>query len=331
MKKLVLVGAKKTKVIDAPIPEIKDNEILVKVLYCGVCMSEHYSWLSAGENNGINKGFGHEPMGIVEAVGKDITKLKVGDRVTGWFLDSSLLEFGVSDEEHLFKIPDDVADTDAIGEPLACLVSAVSKVPMSIPGEASVAVVGCGYMGCGAISLLKMRGAGKIVAVDIRKESLENALKYGADEAYLPEELPKEYIADMDDITKPAFDYVMEWGETEESLDLAIKLTKQCGFLGIGAYHTGGNRSVNVQLLNVKAIDCKSTHPREVDLNYKCIQNAMNILSSRQWIYQKLPTKVYPLSKFDQAHEELETKFGKYMKAIVDCQMLDGEPYIING
>jgi len=50
----------------------------------------------------------------------------------------------------------------------------------SLPGTV-VAGVGCGYMGCGAISLLKLRGA-YVVAIDIRKESLDNAKKYGADE-----------------------------------------------------------------------------------------------------------------------------------------------------
>ena len=33
---------------------------------------------------------------------------------------------------------------------------------------------------------------------------------------------------------------------------------------------------------------------------------------------------------FDQAHEELETKFGKYMKSLVDWTKTEGEPYIID-
>lgn len=329
MKKLVMVGPKTSKLIDAPIPEINDDQVLVKMHYCGVCMSEHYAWSTCENGNGIDQGMGHEPMGVVEKVGKNVTHVKPGDRVTGMF--GGIAEYNVGNKNNVFLVPDNIPDEDAIGEPIACLYSAVSKVPMSMPGETSVAVVGCGYMGCGAISLLKMRGAGRIVAVDIRKECLKDALKYGADEAYLPSELPKGYLADWSNVGAPAFDYVMEWGETEESLDLAIKMTKMCGFLGIGAYHTGGKRAVDVQLLNVKAIDCLSTHPREAKLSQQGLRCALHALSTGQWNYRDLPVKIYPMNQFDKAHEELTSKYGKYMKALINCQMLDGDPYMING
>ena len=42
-----------------------------------------------------------------------------------------------------------------------------------------------------------------------------------------------------------------------------------------------------------------------------------------------VPTKVYPMSGFDQAQGELETKYGKYMKAAINMDMLDGEAYVI--
>ncbi len=329
MKKMFLVGPGKTEVRDVPMPEFGDDEVLVKLIYHGVCMSEHYSWEHAETGNGIDKGFGHEPCGVVEAVGKNVTRVKPGDRVTG--LGPNIAEYGVMKEKHVYIIPDNVSFEDATGEPLACLLSAVSKVPMTFPGESSVAVVGCGYMGCGAISLLKLRGAGKIVAVDVNKESLKNALKYGADEAYLPEELPEEYVADRaHPCDGRGFDYVMEWGETADSLNLAIKLTKMLGFLGIGAYHTGELRPIDMQLANVKAIDMLSTHPRDAHRTHKGLEKSMELLSSGQWKYKDLPVKIYPMDKFDQAHEELETKFGKYMKALVDCQNFGTDPYIKN-
>ncbi len=328
MKKLVVTGPAKTEVIDAEMPTYKDHEVLIKIKYYGVCQSEHYSWLHAKAGNGVNVGMGHEPMGVVAAVGKNVKKVKVGDRVTGTF-SGGIAEYNVAGEEGVFLIPDNVADEDAIGEPLGCLLSAVSKVPMTFPGESSVCVVGCGYMGCGAISLLKLRGAGKIVAVDIRRESLENALRYGADEAYLVDEIPQKYIADCRHYTAPeAFDYVMEWGETDDSLNIAIKLTKLCGFLALGAYHTGPSRCVEMQLMNLKALTCVSTHPREWDLLKKGMHNALQLLSSGQWNYQNLPVKIYPMNGFDRAHEELESKYGTYMKAIIDCTKFDGEPVL---
>ena len=328
MKKLIMVGPAKSEVVDAPVPEINDDQMLVKVVYYGVCMSEHYGWLNFEANNGIDNGFGHEPVGIVETVGKNITKFKKGDRVTGFF-EGGMAEYNVAAENNTWLIPDNIALEDATGEPLACLLSAVSKVPMTFPGESSVAVVGCGYMGCGAISLLKLRGAGKVVAVDIRKESLENALRYGADEVYLPEELPEKYIADIKHINN-GFDYVMEWGETDDSLNQAIILTRKLGFLGIGAYHTGKSRTINMQLANVKAIDMFSTHPRDTERTRKGCEKALELLSSCQWNFKNIPVKIFPMNKFDEAQAGNETKFGIYMKALIDCQQFSGEPRILN-
>jgi threonine dehydrogenase-like Zn-dependent dehydrogenase len=181
--------------------------------------------------------------------------------------------------------------------------------------------------------LLKLRGA-YVVAVDIRPESVQNALKYGADEAYLVEDLPASYRyipgSGLNFDGEPGgFSLVMEWGETNESLDLAIQMTRQCGQLAIGAYHTGEKRLVDMQLLNVRAIDCLSVHPREWELFRTCAKNTVRMLSYGRWDFKNIPTKVYPMSKFDQAQEELETKFGKYMKAVIDMTKIDGEPYII--
>jgi len=47
------------------------------------------------------------------------------------------------------------------------------------------------------------------------------------------------------------------------------------------------------------------------------------------WNFKNIPTKVYPMNKFDEAQADLETKYGKYMKAVIDMTKLDGEPYVI--
>ena len=283
MKQIISVSPMKTELREVSEPRItRPTQVKVKVKYCGVCMSEHYGWLTANEG----RPFGHEPIGIVTEVGASVTRFKTGDRVSGLFGGSA--EYAVSEVENVFKIPDNVTDTEAILEPLSCLISAVSKVKISVIGE-RVAVVGCGYMGCGAISLLKKRGA-YVVAVDIKPESLENARLYGADEALLVSELPDRYFyipgSGLDFAGEPGgFPLVMEWGETEDSLDLAIRMTRQCGQLAIGAYHTGGKRLVDVQMLNVKAIDCLSTHPREIELNRAACASAVAMLGDGSWSF----------------------------------------------
>jgi threonine dehydrogenase-like Zn-dependent dehydrogenase len=324
-KRIVTLSAKHSIVEDVPMPELTDDNILVRQTFVGVCMSEHYDW---GHCTG-RRAFGHEPVGVVEAVGKNVTEFKVGDRIGGLWGNplpggGGMVKYTTVHPKKncLIHLPDDIRDEDLLVEPLSCLLSAVSKARVNMPGM-EVCVVGAGYMGCGAISLLKLRGC-FVTAVDIRPECRLDAKKYGADTVLSVEEA-EAMIADG----FKGFDVVMEWGETNESLDLAARLTKQCGRLCIGAYHTGEPRSVNMQLLNVRAIDCLSTHPREADLGVIGARNAVKLLESGRWEFKNIPTKVYPMNQFDRAQEELETKYGKYMKAVIDMSKLDGEPYVI--
>ena len=329
MKKHIMTGPKTSAWVDAPIPALRDeNDVIVKLKYCGICMSEHHRWTVGKEGDTL----GHEPYGIVYAVGSNVKNLKVGDRVSGCFNGNA--EYVSAHKWGLYPIPEGISDEDAIVEPLSCLMSAVSKVRIPMIGE-KVAVVGCGYMGCGAISLLKLRGA-YVVGVDIRKECLEDAKRCGADEVYTPDELPAHYF----DIPGKSlsfesegngFPLVMEWGETNESLDLALNMTRMRGQLAIGAYHTGEKRLVDMQQMNVKAIDCLSTHPREADMNAIGCQRAIKMLNDGRWDFKNLPVKVYPYTQIDQAHEELTSKYGKYMKALLDFDKTEGEPYILNG
>lgn len=329
MKHVIMTGPRTSKVQEIPMVAPNDDQVLIQIKYVGVCMSEHYDWTVAKAGDA----FGHEPMGTITQVGKNVQGFAVGDRVSGLWGSTlpgagGMVEFAVADpkKEIVVKLPDNVRDEDLILEPLSCIMSAVSKVKISMPGT-KVCVVGCGYMGCGAIGLLKLRGA-HVVAVDIRPESLQDAARYGADETYLAQEATEKYLKGGFD-QRSGFDLVMEWGETNESLDLAINLTNLCGQLCIGAYHTGGKRLVDVQQLNIKAIECLSTHPREHHLNDSGARNAAKLLASGEWNYVNVPVKIYPMNQFDRAREELETKYGSYMKAVIDMTKEDGEPYIL--
>lgn len=327
MKRIVAAGPKKNIIEEVTTPAANDDQLLIRVKYVGVCMSEHYGWAHADAGNG----FGHEPLGIVSAVGKNVRGYSVGDRVSGFWGSQlpgggAMVEYAVTTPgENIFKLPDNVADEDILLEPLSCMFSAVSKAKVTMPGT-EVCVVGAGYMGCGAISLLKLRGA-IVTAVDFRPQSLLNAKKYGgADYVYTDEEMEKKLAGGFD-----GFNVVMEWGETNESLDLAARLTKMCGQLCVGAYHTGEKRLVNMQLLNVRAIDCLSVHPREHDLSLKGAACAVRLLREDRWNYRGLPTMIYPMSQFDRAQAELETKFGHHMKSIIDMTRTDGDAVLING
>ena len=330
MKAIVTTGPMTSRIEEIAEPVMNDDSVKIKLKYCGVCYSEHYDW----KHNANGGAFGHEPMGVIVEVGKNVTGYAVGDRVSGLWGSTlpgagGMVEYAVADPKNstIVKLADTVRDEDAVLEPLSCLYSAVSKVRCSMVGT-MVCVVGCGYMGCGAISLLKARGC-YVVGVDIRESSRQDALRYGADLVMSPEEALAEYAPkNYQEGKMNGFEAVMEWGETNESLDTAIQLTRMCGQLCVGAYHTGEKRLVDMQTLNMMAIDLLSTHPREGDLNTKGAVNAGKMLGDGTWNFRNVPTMIYPMDKFDQAQADLETKYGRFMKSLINMEMPTGEPYL---
>jgi len=86
MKALAWFGTKDVRVIDAPIPDIIDDEdVVLKVTGTTICGSDLH--LYHGEIMGMQKGdiLGHEFMGVIDRIGKNVTKLHVGDRVVTSF------------------------------------------------------------------------------------------------------------------------------------------------------------------------------------------------------------------------------------------------------
>ena len=84
MKVAVMEAIGKIKMEERDIPKAKDNEVLVKLEYVGICGSDlHYYETGAIGDFVVEPPFvlGHEPGGTVVEVGKDVKHLKVGDRV----------------------------------------------------------------------------------------------------------------------------------------------------------------------------------------------------------------------------------------------------------
>lgn len=82
MKAIVYDGMQKVECRKVPDPKIeKDDDIIVKVTSTAICGSDLH--LVHGLVKGMYDGFvlGHETMGIVEEVGKEVTSVKKGDRV----------------------------------------------------------------------------------------------------------------------------------------------------------------------------------------------------------------------------------------------------------
>lgn len=194
---------------DLPIPQINDDEILVKVKVTAICGTDvHiYDW-DAWSQKRIKPPvtLGHETAGDVVEVGKNVTDFKVGDRVSVeshlpcgecWFCKNNMphicknvklfgcMENGAYAEyfkvraNAAFKLSDDVTyEMACMFEPMGAGVHGVEAA--DVAGK-TVLISGCGPIGLTAITAAKVFGATKVYACDLIDEKLEIAKKMGAD------------------------------------------------------------------------------------------------------------------------------------------------------
>lgn len=217
MKALVLEEYNKLVYKDFPDPVLADDEVLVKVEAVGICGSDVHGMDGSTGRRIPPIVMGHEAAGTISATGKDVKGWEVGDPVTfdstiyrldDWYtrkglynLSDNRMVLGVSPGEYrrhgafaeyvnvpqhiLYRIPDEVSFTQAsMVEPVAVAAHAVELIPLKWNDTA--VVVGCGMIGLFVVQVLRAKGCGTIIAVDLEEEKLQLALELGADEALNP-------------------------------------------------------------------------------------------------------------------------------------------------
>lgn len=321
MKASVIAGPQKSEITDVAIPKINDEEVLIRIKICGVCASELHPWVVGGgsvEASGQRPIFGHEPVGIIEQVGSRVQGFKVGERVTG-LIQNAFAQYAKANYRMIVKVPEGLDDLEALGEPLSCLMSGAERTPVLLGDD--VSVVGAGYMGLGFLQLMRLKGAGRLIAVDMREESLEHAKRFGADEIYTPDNVKPEYKVtqwghmDQEDIK--GVDVSVEASGSQGGLQLAGEMTAVHGVLSIVGYHQGGMRNVNMELWNWKAISVINAHERRSAVHIKQMEAGLKLIANNKLNMKDLITHVYSLGEVDKAYDGIKSKPAGYIKSVI--------------
>ncbi len=213
MKALLCYSEKDFRIEEIEKPSISDNEMLIELLYCGLCGSDI---VKIFDTRGKPSVYGHEVVGKVVETGAMVKKFKTGDIVVAahhipcgkchfckhgnhtmckMFKETNIYPGGFCQyirlsPEHInnttFKLPEGSNPLEALFvEPLACCIRAMDRIPY-MEGDI-FSIVGAGAIGILFLKLIKLAGL-KAVLIDMDGQRLKIAREFGADHVINPSE-----------------------------------------------------------------------------------------------------------------------------------------------
>jgi len=314
MRAAILKAPRKFVIEELPIPEIKEDEVLIKTKICGVCTSELDIW------NGVNKGIkfpifiGHEVSGIIEKTGPKVTAVKPGDAVSVWCDGKGYAEYVAIKEAYVYKLKNKNLLSQALGEPIACSVNGVRKLNVQL--NESVCIVGCGFMGLIMLQVFKVAGVGMIIAVDTRDSILQIAKKLGAHYTFNP--LKHNVKNEIYQLTNQrGVDIGVEAAGNQKSLDLTSEIVRMEGKLEVFGFHQGEARQVNWGYWNWMAFQIINGHTRSPHIYVEGMRIGLQLLEMNKLKMKDLVTHHFPLTQINEAFKIAIKKPQDFVKGMI--------------
>ncbi|KAK0195023.1 GroES-like protein [Armillaria mellea] len=356
-KACVLVGPKMFEFRDVPIPSIGRHDVMIRVEASGICGTD----ITIYKNFGLGREtltkpvvMGHEAAGVVVQVGEAVGDVAVGDRVaiepfffckrchnckTGRTnlcktprqagfgdVQGILSQYYVCESDFVIKFPESVSWEEAgCIQPLAVAVQLAKRAKFAA-GQ-TVAIFGCGPLGCLVMAVARAYGVSKILAFGRSKARVDFAKKMWADYAVVSPPLDEgQDVINWAEAFKTVA--MEEAGIDSCGVDIAVEATSAEAYVhaGMAFLHPGGTyvqagigRPINsfpIFTIVAKELDVIGT----VRYTAGCFRTAIDLLASGKIDLKPMITAVFPLSK---AAEALECAMkGEGLKVILMNQQV---------
>lgn len=335
MIKAIYNGKKDIKLINAEVPKVGDNDILIKNLYSSICGTD-----VAVFNNGSNTGhkiepgqeFGHETISKVVEIGKNIKEINVGDIVYPYPLfaknDTSRAGTMGGFSEYIL-IPNCILNKSVyklnagIKLKEACLIEPFTvgcrAARRSQPKKGENAVVfGAGTIGIAAAISLKHFGIEKVMIVDLSDFRLQKCKELGL----------KVCNSGKNDLKKSMIDYFGEANSLHgKTADVDIFIDAAGADEILNNYQEIGKIesrlvivAVNKGLKNIDILDLTySQHSIIGSGGYmpEDVRDVMNIMASKKYDIQSIITDEYSIKYLSKAIERAG-QTDKALNVIID-------------
>jgi len=324
MKAALMMGPKNIITGEKDIPEYGDDEVLVNVKHVGICGAD-LEFFETGAIGAWVLSFphvlGHEPAGVVAEVGKNVTHVKVGDKVAiepgkpcftcptcfkGLYnLCPNMLfmsvpggaaggfcEYVAWPGRLVFKVPDNVDTSDAcLAEPLSVALHAVEQ--SGIKFGQSAAILGAGCIGLCVALALKARGISEICITDIAPARLEKAKEIGVNAVFNPAE--EDVVKGILD-RNGGVDVVYECSAVQNAFDQAIPILNNGGMLTLVGLWGTAKQDIDLNGLIFKEAS--------ITTNFRYRHNyptAISAIASGTAPISKVVSHRFPLEKLGEA------------------------------
>jgi L-iditol 2-dehydrogenase len=343
MNAFVLTGLNSLKMVNVPKSRIVNpKDVLIRMVRVGVCGSDiHYYTDGKIGSQVIEYPFtvGHECSGIVEEVGKGVSKIKAGDRLaidpampcfecdqckSGRFhtcrrlkflgcpgqADGCLSDYIVMPETSCFPIADSVSFEEAvISEPLSIGYYA-TKLAGGLK-DRNIGILGFGPIGMSVLLPALVEKAGRIYVTDKINARLKIADKCGASWIGNPDET--DIVGEIISKEPLLLDFVFECCGQQEAADQAIKLLKPGGkllLIGIPEFDRWSFPSDDFRRKEIAV--------QNVRRQNECTHSVLELIANKKVDVMPMVTHHFPFEQTDKAFELVAGYKDGVMKAMID-------------
>lgn len=338
MKAAVVVEAEKVEIKNIEVPEIKDNEVLIKVKTVGVCGSDLHLFNGTHAFRKPPAILGHEVAGEIVAIGEDVEKFKIGDRVTVEphigcgeceFCEKELInlctnkkapgtpdwigtfaEYFNAPQDMVYKVEDNISfEIATLIEPLAVGIHTIERI--SIPEKDTIAILGSGTIGLLTLVAAREAGYKNIICTDTQQFNLDMALKQGATMVINP--LEEDVEAKVKEFTNGrGVDVAIVAADANMIVDQASSIVRKRGEVGIVAMITEQIpvNTYNFVFNEISLFGAMTYESKDFDKASKLINDGLDL---SDFITQRLS-----LDESQKALEILNEKKENVVKVIVE-------------
>lgn len=342
MLQQIMTNPKEIIFKEVPMPEINDNQVLVKVMKIGVCGSDIHVYHGKHPFTSYPVTQGHEVSGEIVSLGKDVTGFTIGQKVTiepqvycgkcypcrhgkynlceelkvmGFQTTGTASEYFSVDASKVTPIPQDMSfEEGAMIEPLAVAVHGVKQVG-DVTGM-NIVVIGAGPIGNLVAQVAKGMGASKVMITDVSDLRLQKAKECGIDACVntknkdFGEAMIKAFGPDKADV-------IYDCAGNNITMGQAIKYARKGSIIVLVAVFAG-MAQVDLAVANDHELDIKSTMMYRHDDYLDAIQ----LVNDKKVLLKPLISKTFAFKDYKKAYEYIDENRETTMKVIINVQEL---------